>query len=125
MTEKLSSRQLRSCGVCRRRKNLEWDGRREMCHDCLIERCDEVVRLHKENEMAYHEAEAELMERLRINRLEAETRLHPPREEWITDPALSAPVGITIGDEVVKWDDEGYLLLSDGRRIDPTPQEEE
>ena len=121
MSKKLSSRQLRSCGECGKRKNLEWDGRRELCHDCLIARCDEVVRLHRENEMPYHEAEAELMERLRIDRLKAEERIHPPKEEWVRGaPGDTTPV--TIGDEVVRWDDEGHLLLSDGTRLDPTPR---
>ena len=121
MSKKLSSRQLRSCGGCGKRKNLEWDGRRELCHDCLIARCDEIVRLHRANEVSYHEAEAELMERLRIDRLKAEERIHPPKEEWLRGPAGdTSPV--MVGDEVVRWDDEGHLLLSDGTRLDPTPR---
>ena len=114
MTKKLSSRQLRSCAGCNKRKNLEWDGRRELCHDCLIARCDEVVRLHRETEIPYHEAEAELMERLRIDRLKAEERIHPPKEEW-QHPAHKVP--IVIEGQVVEWDENGDLVLPDGRRL--------
>jgi len=114
VSKKLSSRQLRSCGECGKRKNLEWDGRRELCHDCLITRCDEVVRLHRENEMPYHEAEAELMERLRIDRLKAEERIHPPPEEW-KHPEHKVP--IVIDDVVVEWDENGDLVMPDGRRL--------
>ena len=114
MSKKLSSRQLRSCGGCNKRKNLEWDGRRELCHDCLIARCDEVVRLHRENEIPYHVAEAELMERLRIDRLKAEERIHPPKEEW-KHPEHKVP--IVIEGQVVEWDENGDLVLPDGRRL--------
>ena len=114
MTKKLSSRQLRSCAGCNKRKNLEWDGRRELCHDCLIARCDEVVRLHRANEVSYHEAEAELMERLRIDRLKAEERIHPPKEEW-KHPDQIVPV--VIEGQVVEWDENGDLVLPDGRRL--------
>lgn len=115
MSKKLSSRQLRSCGGCGKRKNLEWDGRRELCHDCLIARCDEVVRLHRANEMPYHEAEAELMERLRIDRLKAEERIHPPKEEWVN------PAGITrtkIFNQEIEWDEEGNLVMPDGTKLE-------
>jgi len=111
VSKKLSSRQLRSCGECGKRKNLEWDGRRELCHDCLIARCDEVVRLHRANEMPYHEAEAELMERLRIDRLKAEERIHPPKEEW---KHPEKKIEIKIEDQVVKWDEDGNLIMPDG-----------
>ena len=111
MSKKLSSRQLRSCGGCGKRKNLEWDGRRELCHDCLIARCDEVVRLHRANEMPYHEAESELMERLRIDRLKAEERIHPPKEEW---KHPEKKIEIKIEDQVVKWDEDGNLIMPDG-----------
>ena len=114
MTKKLSSRQLRSCGGCNKRKNLEWDGRRELCHDCLIARCDEVVNLHRENKIPYHEAEAELMERLRIDRLKAEERIHPPKEEW-KHPEHKVPI-VSEG-QVVEWDENGDLVLPDGRRL--------
>ena len=114
VSKKLSSRQLRSCGECGKRKNLEWDGRRELCHDCLIARCDEVVRLHRENEMPYHEAEAELMERLRIDRLKAEERIHPPKEEWVQTDTQSR---VKIGKQVLEWDEIGDLVMPDGRRL--------
>lgn len=111
MSKKLSSRQLRSCGGCGKRKNLEWDGWRELCHECLVARCDEVVRLHRANEMPYHEAEHELMKRLRIDRLKAEERIQPPKEEWKFPDKNSS---ITIEDQVVKWDEDGNLIMPDG-----------
>ena len=114
MSGKLSSRQLRSCGECGKRKNLEWDGWRKLCHECLVARCDEVVRLHRENEMPYHEAETEIMERLRIDRLKAEERIHPPKEEWVQTDTQSR---VKIGKQVIEWDENGDLVMPDGRRL--------
>tara|TARA_R100001530_G_scaffold20565_1_gene17110 strand:+ start:340 stop:744 length:405 start_codon:yes stop_codon:yes gene_type:complete len=114
LSEKLSSRQLRSCGECGKRKNLEWDGWRKLCHECLVVRCDEVVRLHRENEITYHEAEHELMKRLRIDRLKAEARIHPPPEEW---KHPDRQMKIKIDNQVVEWDEEGNLIMPDGRRL--------
>jgi hypothetical protein len=122
MSKKLSSRQLRTCGGCAKRKNLEWDARRELCHDCLVKRVEYVILQHKENRMPYHVAETELMERLRINRLEAEEKLHPKPSEWTDD---AQPLPITAGQETVKWDEDGNLVLSDGRLIPTQVQEEE
>ena len=115
LSKKLSSRQLRSCGGCGKRKNLEWDGWRKLCHECLIARCDEVVRLHRENEMPYHEAESELMKRLRIDRLKAEERIHPPPEEWRFPDKNSS---VTIEGEVLTWDENGDLVMPDGTKLE-------
>jgi len=114
MSGKLSSRQLRSCGECGKRKNLEWDGWRKLCHECLVARCDEVVRLHRENEMPYHEAETEIMERLRIDRLKAEERIHPPKEEWVNPDGRTRT---TIFNQVIEWDEHGNLVMPDGRTL--------
>ena len=114
MTEKLSSRQLRSCAACGKRKNLEWDGRRKLCHECLLARIDEVIELHHQNKIAYHEAESELMERLRIGRLEAESRLQPPIEDW---NQVSAPASINIGGMKIEFDENGDLVDSLGNTL--------
>ena len=115
LSNKLSSRQLRSCGGCGKRKNLEWDGWRKLCHECLIARCDEVVRLHRENEMPYHEAEHELMKRLRIDRLKAEERIHPPPEEWVQTDTKTR---VKIGKQVLEWDEKGNLVMPDGTKLE-------
>ena len=114
MRQNPSSRTLRECGGCGKRKNLAWDKRGEVCHDCLLKRRDYVIKQHKENHIPYHEAESELMERMGLSRLEAEEMIHPKKEEW-KHPARK--VDIKIGEEVVKFDEEGNLLLSDGRTI--------
>ena len=54
------------------------------------------------------------MERLRIDRLKAEEKIHPPKEEW-KHPEKKVPV--VIDDVVVEWDENGDLVLPDGRRL--------
>ena len=111
MSKKLSSRQLRLCAACGKRKNLEWDGRRELCHKCVLKRVDYVIQQHRDNRIPYHEAESEVMERLRVRREEAERRIHPPVDAWI---ATDAPSRVVIGNQEVKWDEDGNLVMDDG-----------
>ena len=114
MTQKPSSRTLRECGGCGKRKNLAWDKRGEICHPCLLKRRDYIIQQHRENNIPYHEAESELMERMGLSRLEAEEMIHPKPEEWIHK---GKPMQIKLGDDVVQWDEEGNLVLPDGTKL--------
>jgi len=103
MNKRLSSRQLRQCQNCNRRKNLQWDAYQKLCHDCLVERKKEVIRLHRENKIVYEEAEKEIVERFKISRLEAEKLIHPPLTMSGKTPKIK-PLG-----QVIEWDENGEL----------------
>lgn len=103
MKKRLSSRQLRQCEKCDRRKNLQWDIYQKLCHECLVERKQEIINLHHENKIVYEVAEKEMMERFKMNRLEAEKLIHPPLTMTGKTPKIK-PLG-----QVIEWDENGEL----------------
>ena len=101
----VSSRQLRNCASCERRKNLAWDADQKLCHDCLIERKEELVLQYAQGKTPFHVAQCELMRRLKMTTLEAEEELHPPLSEE-RDGTIVAPLRrVKIGETFITWEE--------------------
>ena len=72
------ARKKRKCQECGTKSNMAYDGLGVLCPDCLKSLKEHSVELHRNGKMPYQEAEAILMERLRLSRFGAEEILSPP-----------------------------------------------